>query len=437
MLVNRLKKTITRFTADISTVLIVLVFFSVFLTILNALFPSGTGLYTIISSKGSHSKTSLLKQTIRRLWLVQGDHEVDPVTNETLAAVLRSVHNNVKSKRAGAIAWVAAKENMPLYDRDAVQTLNRSAAQILFNENNAIDMGERSIVVIRQLADDVLLGEIRAVVVLLDGELHGRINGSDQKPVHMEVATPSATIRSKSLPGTQSKSKFKITLNPDKSSTVTVYQGTAEVLSQGKKVVVNANQSTLVPLYQTPFQPTSLPDTVKLKFPEDSRRYYYHKLPPKILFTWEEQSSSKRYHFILSKDLLFRNIITEEMLAKPELVHGNLKKGNYYWKVKAQAEYGDGSFSEIRRFEVVQDHSPPKLSVQFPPEIVYSESCTVTGKTEPGANVIVDGNPVKTSKTGEFHHELKLQRGINVIVVEAVDLADNIEFRSQLIHGKF
>jgi hypothetical protein len=114
-----------------------------------------------------------------------------------------------------------------------------------------------------------------------------------------------------------------------------------------------------------------------------------------------------------------------------------LKKGNYYWKVKAQAEHGDGAFSEIRRFEVVQDNSPPKLSVHFPPKIVYSESCTVTGKTEPGANVIVDGNPVKTSRTGEFRHELKLQRGVNVIVVEAVDLADNIEFRSQLIHGKF
>jgi hypothetical protein len=437
MFVNRLKKTITRFTADISTVLIVLVFFSVFLTILNALFPSGTGLYTIIPSKGSQSKTSLLKQTIRRLWLVQGDHEVDPETDKTLAAVLKSVHNNVKSKRAGAIAWGGAKENMPLYDRDAVQTLNRSAAQIVFNENSVIDMGERSIVVIRQLADDALLGEIRSVVVLLDGELHGNINGSDQKPVHMEVATPSATILSKSLPGTQSKAKFKITLNPDKSSTVTVYQGTAEVLSQGKKVVVNADQSTLVPLYQTPFEPSSLPDTIKLKSPEDSRRYYYHKLPPKIKFTWEEQSSSKKYHFILSKDLLFRNIITEEILVKPELVHGNLKKGNYYWKVKAQAEHGDGAFSEIRRFEVVQDNSPPKLSVHFPPKIVYSESCTVPGKTEPGANVIVDGNPVKTSRTGEFRHELKLQRGVNVIVVEAVDLADNIEFRSQLIHGKF
>jgi hypothetical protein len=61
----------------------------------------------------------------------------------------------------------------------------------------------------------------------------------------------------------------------------------------------------------------------------------------------------------------------------------------------------------------------------------------VQGKTEPGANVFVDGNPVKTSGDGEFRHKLKLQRGINVIVIEAVDLADNVEYRSQLIHGKF
>ena len=41
------------------------------------------------------------------------------------------------------------------------------------------------------------------------------------------------------------------------------------------------------------------------------------------------------------------------------------------------------------------------------------------------------------SGVGEFRHRLKLQRGINLVVVEAVDLADNVEFRSQLIHGKF
>jgi hypothetical protein len=437
MIISRLKKSIKKFTEAILTIFLVLVFFSMFLFVLNALFPSGTGLYSIISFDGSSSRTGLLKQAIRKLLLVQGEQETDPDTGETLAATLNSVHNHVKSKRARSIAWRKAKEKMPLYDRDSIQTFSRSSAEIQFDKNYLLQMRERSIVVIRQLANDLLLGEKRSVVVLVDGELRGKITGSGQKPLYMEVATPSATIRSQARQKTNEEIEFKITVNPDKSSTITVYQGKAEVLSGGKKVVVESNQATLVPLYQVPFKPVPLPQTVTLKFPEDSRKYFYQKLPPKIRFTWDYQPESKGYQFVLARDYSFRNIVTDESLVKPGLVHGNLKKGIYFWKVKTQGQYGDGLFSDIRRFEVVKDHTPPMLSVQFPSAIVTSDSCTVQGKTEPGANVFVDGNPVKTSVGGEFRHKLKLQRGINVIVVEAVDLADNVEYRSQLIHGKF
>ena len=437
MFANRLKKSIKRFTEAILTIFLVLVFFSMFLFVLNTLFPSGAGLYSIISSDGTSSRTSLLKQAIRKLLLVQGEQETDPDTGETLAATLNSIHNHVKSKRARAIAWKTAKEKMPLYDRDSVQTFSRSSAEIQFDQNNLLQMRERSIVVIRQLANDLLLGEKRSVVVLVEGELSGKITGSGQKPLYMEVTTPSATIKSQARQKTNEETEFKITVNPDKSSTITVYHGIAEVVSRGKKVVVESNQATLVPLYQVPFKPVPLPQTVTLKFPEDSRKYFYQKLPPKIRFNWNYQPESKGYQFVLARDYSFRNIVADESLVKPGLVHGNLKKGTYFWKVRAQGQYGDGLFSDIRRFEVVKDHTPPMLSVRFPSAIVTSDSCTVQGKTEPGAHVFVDGYPVKTSGNGQFSHKLKLQRGINVIVVEAVDLADNVEYRSQLIHGKF
>jgi hypothetical protein len=437
MFANHLKRSIKRFTEAFLTILLVLVFFSMFLFVLNTLFPSGTGLYSIISSDGNASRTGLLKQAFRKLLLVQGGQETDPDTEETLAATLNSIHNHVKSKRARAIAWRAAKEKMPLYDRDSIQTFSRSSAEIQFDQNNLLQMKERSIVVIRQLANDLLLGEKRSVVVLVEGELRGKITGSGQKPLYMEVTTPSATIKSQARQKANQETDFKITVNPDKSSTITVYQGKAEVLSGGKKVVVESNQATLVPLYQVPFKPVPLPKTVTLKFPGNLRKYYYQKLPPKIRFAWDYQTESKGYRFVLARDYSFRNIVTDESLVKPMLVHGNLNKGIYFWKVKARGQFGEGQFSDIRRFEVVKDHTPPMLNVQFPSAIATSDSCRVQGKTEPGAHVFVDGNPVKTSGDGEFNHKLKLQRGINVIVVEAVDLADNVEYRSQLIHGKF
>ena len=436
-MIRRLPKTVKRATEAVVTICVVLAFFSVFLFVLNSLFPSGAGLYSIISSDDDSSGSGFFKQAIRRLSLVQGEQEIDPGNGDMLAAMLRGVNNHVKSKRAKAIAWRAAKEQMPLYDRDSVQTFSRSSAEIEFDKSNVLHMRERSIVVIRQLADDVLLGEQRSVVVLVEGELQGKISGSGHKPMLMEVATPGALVKSQSLPGAGQDTTFKVTVNPDKSSTVTVFEGKAEVFSAGKRVVVESNQTTLVPLYQVPHIPESLQQAIVLKNPENSRKYYYSKLPPKIRFVWDERPESEGYEFVLARDETFRDVVMEEILPKPEIVHGNLKKGTYYWKVKAQGQSGDGRFSGQRRLDVVKDRTPPLLRVQFPGEIVQSDSCSLKGKTEPGANVFVDGQPVKVSRRGQFRHQLTLQRGINVVVVEAVDRADNVAYRSQLIHGKF
>ena len=203
------------------------------------------------------------------------------------------------------------------------------------------------------------------------------------------------------------------------------------------EAAVESSQTTLVPLYQAPHTPEPLQQAIVLKNPDNSRKYYYSKLPPKIRFVWDERPESEGYEFVLARDETFRDVVMEEILPKPEMVHGNLKKGTYYWKVKAQDQSGAGQFSGQRRLDVVKDRTPPMLRVRFPGKIVHSDKCSLKGKTEPGANVFVDGRPVKVSRSGQFRHQLTLQRGINVVVVEAVDRADNVAYRSQLIHGKF
>jgi hypothetical protein len=47
------------------------------------------------------------------------------------------------------------------------------------------------------------------------------------------------------------------------------------------------------------------------------------------------------------------------------------------------------------------------------------------------------GKQIQAAKSGEFEYPLKLQFGINIIVVESVDVAGNITYRSRLITGKF
>ncbi len=436
MFITRLKNILKQSAEGIFAVLLVLVFFSIFLFMLYILFPSGAGLKTIIAYQGPLAFTGLQEQGGRELLLANGEYDSDLTSQKDVAAVLSFARNTVKSKSSEAIAWKKAKEGKLLHDRDAVQTLSRSSAVVKFDENSALDMGANSLIIIKRLDQDPLFREKRSFMVLVDGDLRGRIAKSDKNSVYLEIDTPGAKMRVQSGPMAEGPVDFKISVNPDKSSTIAVYQGVAEIMAQGKKVVVEANQSTVVALDQAPLAPVNLLDPVKLKSPSDTDLYYYRNLPPKVQFAWQSQPDTNSYHFVIARDYSFKDIIADEQFSRASFTHGNLIKGTYFWKVSGFDKTIEGFFSETRRFQIVQDQKPPTLNVRFPPKTVYRGRYTLRGKTEPGSRVFVGGKPVKTTKTGKFKYNLKLQPGINVIVVEAIDTVKNVTYRSQRVNRK-
>ena len=58
------------------------------------------------------------------------------------------------------------------------------------------------------------------------------------------------------------------------------------------------------------------------------------------------------------------------------------------------------------------------------------------GKTEPGARVYIGGKWVKTSKNGTFQYPVKLNLGLNIIVVESFDAVNNVAYRTHRVNRK-
>jgi len=436
MFSSRLKKIIKRTVEGIVAILLVLLFFSVILSLLNALFPSGTSLREIIARQRPSGSLSASGSKDTELELGYSGVQADSGSAADSAAVLSWTHNMVKSKRSAEISWQTAKEGNLLYDRDAVQTFSRSAAAIQFDENNLLNMGPNSLVIIKRLTQDPVLREKRSFMVLVDGELRGMLAQTGPDSVYLEIDTPGAKLHAQRGPGATDPVDFKLSVNPDQSSTIAVYQGSAKITAQGQSVIVNANQATMVALNQAPRAPRDLPAAVQLTTPGGTSRFYYRDLPPRIGFGWQAQPDAGAYHFVLARDPYFRDIVTDDQLSEARFQHGNLNAGSYFWKVSAMRETVEGFFSENRTFEVIQDRIPPRLAVEFPPEITYSQQYTLRGKTEPGARVFVGGQRVKTSRSGNFECRLKLNPGINVIVVEAFDSVNNVAYRSQRVNRK-
>ncbi len=419
----------------IAAVGLVLAFFSVFLGLLDAFFPSGASLRDLTERRGFFGSAGLAEQSVRD-FLSSGQQNGELTAPQALAATLTGVRNSVKSKPADTIAWTAAQAGMPLHDRDAVQTFSESSAAIAFDPENYLDLGENSLMIVRRIEQDPLQHEKRSFLVMMDGELRGRIGGPGH-PLQVEVTTPGAVASIRSARAEGGPGEFKITVHPDQSSTIAIYQGVADVAAEGRVVRVEANRATTVERGQPPGPPRLLPDPPLPTSPEDAAVFYYRDLPPRIRFTWGGAAGAQAYHFILARDPALRDPVEEERVSEPGFTHGNLKPGDYYWRVSGILGDREGSFSAPRRIRVGQDREPPALRVEFPPQTVNRNHYLLRGSTEPGARVFVGGQRVAIRGTGEFEHDLQLQHGINLIVVEAVDRAGNVTYRSRMVHGKF
>lgn len=430
---RRLKNLFTRMIEGVLAVLLVLVFFSFFLYLLNTLFPTGTSLRALVTRHESSTVAALSTDGDGQMSLNEQLEEAQ----RSVAATLTWAHNRVKSKSAEAISWGSAEEGRVLYDRDAIQTLDKSAAEISFDKNTVLDMGENSLVIIKSLTHDPAQREKRSFMVLVDGDLRGTLAAGGKDSVMLEIGTPGAMIRATGGAKADAPVDFKISINPDQSSTIAVYGGTATVAAGGKTVLVGANQATVVSLNGEPIDPSTLPQPVRLTAPRSGAAFAYRDLPPKIRFSWQKSTTATGYHLVLARDSFFRDIVTDEQLQRNRFRHGNLKSGTYFWKVSSVADSVEGFFSETGQFRVVEDQSPPTLKVRFPPKTLYSGRYTLRGKTEPGARVFVGGKRVITTRSGNFEHNLRLKPGLNVIVVEAVDAVDNVAYRSKRIISKY
>lgn len=432
MIKGRFKKFALRVAETAAILTLVLIFFSFFLGILNLAFPTGKGLNIFTGEDTLYSPV----ESVRELLLSRGDEEGGLDDNRTVAAVLTRIENRVKNRRADKITWKNAREGMNLYNRDAVQTLSYSSAVIRFDENNHIKLGNNSLIVIRSMEKDLLFNEKRSFMVMVDGELSGRIVASKGESVHLEIVTPSAVTRIKTRKQSDGIAEFKMKITADKSSAITMLHGVAEVVAKDRKVIVETSETVYIPLDSLPVLLKATLKPVRLLSPAPSKRFYYRDLSPKIIFSWEAMKGAKAYRFVMARDADFRELVVDEDISKTEFVYGNMKRGNYFWRVNALDGIEEGPYSLTRRVTLTQDSEAPVLEVKIPSESLKKKNLAMSGLTEPLSRVFIMGKEVAVSHNGEFTSNLELAPGINVIVVEAVDLAGNVTYSSHLVTRK-
>lgn len=366
-----------------------------------------------------------------------------PAESDAPLAQLIGMERQVKAKRAAELVWQQAHKKMDLFENDAIRTFERASALIFFGEDGLLEVEENALVIIRPPRWSGAANEIS--LALLSGNFLKQFAGkpASVREAAIRKAAAQREVTIQTIPGRRGsgeKGRAKVKALPDNSTVVQAVAGSLKLIGpKGREVILNENMVTKISENGTILKPRRLPSIPTLVSPREGATYSFQNRVPRVDLKWKMVEGASRYRIVVAHDRSFRNIFAEERIAGTSLRLRNLRPGTYYWRVRSlDRDDFEGPYSPSRSLKAVRDDKPPDLAILSPPELFVSPKPMVelTGKTDRGARVKVNGEKVKVESDGTFRHLVRLKEGINLVTVEATDLAGNSEYMKRLITFK-
>jgi hypothetical protein len=140
-------------------------------------------------------------------------------------------------------------------------------------------------------------------------------------------------------------------------------------------------------------------------------------------FAWTPMANAAGYRLRISHNPYFSSLLLDRKVETPEVVVTGLPVGAYYWSIESFDAAGKESVeSEKNRFTIiVKTKEKIDLALEVKPLVQLGHVIEITGKTEVGARVMVNGREVPmVSDDGGFHYFTPpLPNGENLITVTA------------------
>jgi ferric-dicitrate binding protein FerR (iron transport regulator) len=173
-----------------------------------------------------------------------------PALADTQVGAAAIVVNNVTGTLASTRQRASLRAGIDVFQNETISTGETSASQVLFQDQTSLSIGPMSDVVLDRFVFDPDPSKSQVAVSLAKGVLRFS-TGLLPKPDY-ELTTPTATI---GVRGTV----LTVTVSDNKTTTVSVGEGSAFVSARGRTVIVDAGFSTLVRPGMPPTNPVGSP----------------------------------------------------------------------------------------------------------------------------------------------------------------------------------
>jgi len=407
---------------------VALIFFAGFFALLEIFFPTGAGIGQLLSSD-SNAEAESRAQDNRRMY-------ADGLPLDSVVGKLIARKNDVRAKAMDSVVWTSATLGMPLKNRESVQTLDRAVATIELQSDDEIEMGPNTLIVLKDLEEDIFSRRQRSSLLVLDGALRGRLSADGSDRVRLEVPAGDGTATIQPMADEGGEVVFRVDVSDEQTATVTVEKGRAEIRSGEDLVTVRENQSTRLTDSSVPPSVIRLRPGPELLMPLPGQRFEYRKLQPEVALGWTQITGVTTYRLRVARDPGFAEMVYDEWVDGNGVVLPSLPAGTYHWSVVGESDRAEVTARVQSQFRVSRDATPPPLRLQLPEGNVTSEVIVIEGQVEPGSRVRVAGVTVELDRKGWFSHEVSLDFGPNVLVVEAIDPAGNVAYRSSVVNRR-
>jgi hypothetical protein len=328
-----------------------------------------------------------------------------------------ALDGTVRVKKGDGNSWVTADYNIPLEKGDVVQTGSEGMAKVVFNDGTSYTVKQDSLIVIEENS------------------------ANDQQQTNVAVAVSTGTVDLSTATYSQgSKSQVIVagataSLSPESAAQVhndpksdqheiLMKKGTGEVSRNGEtvklanweKVTFQGQQSHLEKAKEigppTPIAPANM-----------APLFSSGEATKDVEFSWTPMANAVGYRLRISRNPYFSSTLVDKKINTAAVTVTNLGEGAYYWLVQSYDAAGKESVeSEKNRFTIISKGKETEaIDLELDPFIQHGHVIEVTGKTQVGARVMVNGSEVPmVNSDGQFHYFTPpLPTGEAVITVTA------------------
>lgn len=343
-----------------------------------------------------------------------------------------ALDGTVRVRKGNGYSWINADYNVPLEKGDVVQTAAEGMAKIVFNDGTNYTVKQDSLIVIEENS------------------------ANEQQQTNVAVAVTTGTVDLTTATYVQgSKSQVivagaKASLAPDSSAMVhndpkddqheiLVKKGSGDVerngqtvsLASWEKVSFKSASKTMERATEigppTPISPGNMMP-VFANAGEKSKE---------VEFAWTPMSNAAGYRLRIAHNPYFSSLLLDRKVDGASVVVTGLPIGAYYWSIQSYDSSGHESVeSEKNRFTIIAKTTEKvDLSLDLDPFIQHGHVIEITGKTEAGARVMVNGREVPlVGDDGSFHYFTPpLPNGESLITVTAQNSKGGVNTRQEKV----